>query len=580
MTIFVFLKKTLAVCLFFCTFALVFYRWENMNIEKRRVVTGGVPEDNTNTTKLGGVEFNPSPTCVLEGEDDNSRQSKTSYRRIAHNTLLLYIRMLLVMVVSLFTVRIVLQALGQVDYGLYNVVGGIVVMFSFLSHVLSSASQRFFAFELGRDDIGRLSRIYSIILMLYALVIVAIVLLAETVGLWFLHTHMTIPAERMTAVEWVYQLSIAAFCLQILTTPHKALIIAKERMNVYAYVGIVEVLLQLLLAYTLLAYGGDRLQLYAVLMFVVHAISNGIYIVYARRRYRDIRFVPAWDGNMVRDVVGYSGWTLFGALAAIARSQGINIVLNVYFGALVNAARGVAHQVNAAVSSFSNNFYTAVKPQIVKSYAAGQIDDCVGLVIRSTRFSFCLLLVLAAPVVCYAPEVLYLWLGDYPAYAVIFVRLMLVTCIVDAMGNPIITFNQATGNIRFYQVVVSLIYMLNIPIVIAVCAYGFSPVGAFVASMIVSVLAMVARLLVVAVKQGFPLGAYCQRALLPLGSLVVVLTLCLGAWLSLTERPTSLSGLVGDLAVVFVITAACSSVFGFTSRERSSVLRTIKRRLS
>lgn len=549
--------------------------------ERQRLLSG---EANIKTPELGGANFSPSPTCVSEGDANTLSQktnhAKTSYRRIAGNTLMLYVRMLLVMVVSLFTVRIVLQALGQVDYGLYNVVGGIVVMFSFLSHVLSSASQRFFAFELGRNDTDRLSRIYSIILILYGAVIVAIVLLTETVGLWFLHTHMTIPAERMTAVEWVYQFSIAAFCVQIFTTPHKALIIAKERMNVYAYVGIIEVILQLLMAYALLVYGGDRLLLYAVLMFVVHAITNGIYIIYARRKYREIIFTPTWDSDMARSIISYSGWTLFGALASIARSQGINIVLNVYFGAVVNAARGVAHQVNGAVSSFSNNFYTAVKPQIVKSYAAGLTEDCVGLVIRSTRFSFCLLLVLAMPIISYAPEVLSLWLGDYPSYAVIFVQLMLITCIIDAMGNPIITFNQATGNIRFYQVVVSFIYILNIPIIIAVFEYGFSPVGAFIASMCVSFVAQVARLLIVTVQQGFPLVAYCRKALLPLGGLVIVLVVCLSAWFYIIDRPTSLLGLAGCLASVLAITAACSFVLGFTHSERSSVLNTIKKRLS
>ena len=549
--------------------------------ERQRLLSG---EANIKTPELGGANFSPSPTCVSEGDANTLSQktnhAKTSYRRIAGNTLMLYVRMLLVMVVSLFTVRIVLQALGQVDYGLYNVVGGIVVMFSFLSHVLSSASQRFFAFELGRNDTDRLSRIYSIILILYGAVIVAIVLLTETVGLWFLHTHMTIPAERMTAVEWVYQFSIAAFCVQIFTTPHKALIIAKERMNVYAYVGIIEVILQLLMAYALLVYGGDRLLLYAVLMFVVHAITNGIYIIYARRKYREIIFTPTWDSDMARSIISYSGWTLFGALASIARSQGINIVLNVYFGAVVNAARGVAHQVNGAVSSFSNNFYTAVKPQIVKSYAAGLTEDCVGLVIRSTRFSFCLLLVLAMPIISYAPEVLSLWLGDYPSYAVIFVQLMLITCIIDAMGNPIITFNQATGNIRFYQVVVSFIYILNIPIIIAVFEYGFSPVGAFIASMCVSFVAQVARLLIVTVQQGFPLVAYCRKALLPLGGLVIVLVVCLSAWFYIIDRPTSLLGLAGCLASVLAITAVCSFILGFTHSERSSVLNTIKKRLS
>ena len=505
------------------------------------------------------------------------KEGKTSYRRIARNTLMLYFRMLLVMAVSLFTVRIVLQALGQVDYGLYNVVGGIVVMFSFLSHVLSSASQRFFAFELGRDDTDQLSRIYSIILMLYGIVIAVIVFLAETVGLWFLHTQMTIPPERMVAVEWVYQLSIAAFCLQIFTTPHKAIVIAKERMDIYAYVGVVEVMLQLALAYTLLTYGGDRLLLYAVLMFLVHAVTNGIYIVYARKKYSDIRFVAQWDGSMARSIVSYSGWTIFGALASIARSQGINIVLNIYFGALVNTARGIAHHVNGAVGSFANNFYTAVKPQIVKSYAARQINECTNLVIRSTRFSFCLLLALAMPIICYTPEILSLWLGNYPDYAVIFVRLMLVICIIDAMGNPIITFNQATGNIRLYQLVVSLIYMFNIPLIIAVFEQSISPVGAFITSMIVSILAQIARLIIVTIKHDFPIWDYCRYAVLPIMGVTVLSSITCYLWTQFAGKSQSLFALIVSLFAVCILAVVSSLVFGVTKVERRQIFKTIKK---
>ena len=473
-------------------------------------------------------------------------------KKIAKNTLYLYIRMLLVMVVSLFTLRIVLQALGQVDYGLYNVVGGIVVMFSFLSHVLSSASQRFFAYELGRDDIDRLSRIYSIILILYGIVIAAIVLLAETVGLWFLHTHMTIPPERMTAVEWVYQMSIAAFCLQIFTTPHKALIIAKERMNIYAYVGIIEVVLQLLLAYTLLAYGGDRLLLYAILMFFVHAITNGIYIIYARRKYREISFIPTWDSTMARSIVSYSGWTLFGALASIARSQGINIVLNVYFGAVVNAARGIAHNVNSATSTFAGNFYTAVKPQIVKLYAQGKYEDCFQLVFRSTKLAFVLVYILALPLICFTPNILTLWLKEYPEYAVIFTRLILVVALANALANPLITFNQATGNIKVFQIVISIIFICNIPLSIIAFECGAGPVLAFIISICISFLALTARVIILRWQHHFPTFQYIKKVLLPI-SFSIVLTLPI-AWAMhiYYGNPTSIVCLLASMALLAV----------------------------
>jgi O-antigen/teichoic acid export membrane protein len=480
------------------------------------------------------------------------------------------------MIVSLFTVRIVLQALGQVDYGLYNVVGGIVVMFSFLSHVLSSASQRFFSFELGRGDTIRLSRIYSIILMLYAAVIAAIVFLAETVGLWFLHAHMTIPPERMIAVEWVYQLSIAGFCVQILTTPHKALIIAKERMNIYAYVGIIEVVLQLLLAYTLLAYGGDRLLLYAVLMFAVHAISNGIYIVYARWKYRGIRFAPVWDGAMVRSIIDYSGWTLFGALASIARSQGLNIILNVYFGAVVNAARGIAHQVNTATSTFAGNFYTAVKPQIVKLYAQGKYEECYRLVFDSTKLAFVLVYVLALPLICYTPDILRLWLKEYPDYAVVFTRLILVVALANALANPLITFNQATGNIKAFQIVISTIYISNIPLSIIAFECGAKPVYAFIISIGVSFLALSARIIILRWQHHFPAFQYIKKVLIPILTLVVVTLPVVWVMHSYLGDPTSIVTLLLDIVLLVVITLIFAYSACMDKSEKQNMAKAIK----
>lgn len=506
-------------------------------------------------------------------------ENSGNYKRIAKNTIMLYFRMLLIMFVSLYTVRALLATLGQEDYGLYNVIGGIVVMFSFLTHVLSSASQRFFAYEIGKADYTKLSKTYSVMLMLYAIVVAIVILLAETIGLWFFHNKMTIPVDRMYAAEFVYQFSILSFCWKVVTAPHQAIIIANEKMGVYAYVGIAEVLLQLILVLLLGKLPGDSLIAYSVLMFVIVFIINCIYIVYSRIKYRQIRFMANWDNELAKNVVSYSGWTLFGAIASICRSQGLNIILNVYFTPIVNAARGIAHNVNSSVSSFAGNFYTAVKPQIVKYYAQRNYDACFKLVFRSTKFSYFLLLLFIVPIFCYTPEILTLWLNNYPDYAIVFTRLIIITALIDALGNPIITFNQATGDIKLFQIVVSLIYMANIPLSIAAFEMGAGPKTAFVISICISILAMSARLIISNYKHHFPLVRYVKEVLLPL-LLVTVLSITVAfVWLFIDINPSKLYGLTINVGILMASIGLLSFMLGFNKQERQFALSFIIKKI-
>ena len=334
--------------------------------------------------------------------------------RIAKNTMYLYIRMALTMIVSLYTVRVVLNVLGEVDYGIYNVVGGIVVMFSFLSSTLASASQRYFAFELGRQNTQKLSNVFNLTLYLYLLVVCIVVLLSETIGLWFLNTKINIPIERMVAAKYVYQFSVFSFCYSLVMTPYQALLIAREDMNVYAFVGVLESILYLAVAFLIKAIKFDHLIIYGLLILIVRITTQSIYIIIAYKRYPESHIKWYWDSYLVKDMASYSGWNLLGAIANVARSQGINILISMFFSPAINAARGLAHQVSGTLNSFASNFYTAVRPQVTKRYAMGDENSTNSLIFSSSKFSYYLILFLAASVIVYVGPILQLWLVKVP----------------------------------------------------------------------------------------------------------------------------------------------------------------------
>ncbi len=414
-------------------------------------------------------------------------------KRIAKNTLLLYFRMLLIMGVSLFTVRVVLDVLGTVDYGLYNVVGGIVTMFAFLSGAMSTSSQRYFAFELGRKNYDQLKKTFSMTLTIYILIAVVILILAETVGLWFLNHKMTIPSERMEAANWVYQFSIFSFMMTMFTIPYNAAIIAHERMNVYAYVSIIEVTLKLLIVYLLVLFSFDKLKLYAILMFSVTTIISFIYRTYCNRKFEECHYVFYWNKSLFYELVSYSGWNLFGAFSGIVKGQGSNIVLNIFFGPTVNAARAIAFQINQAINNFVTNFYQAVRPQIIKYYAEGNINSMLNLIFTSSRFSYYLMFFLSMPVLLNTSFILGLWLKNPPEYAALFTQLIVINTLIDSLATPLMTAAHATGKIKLYQSVVGTVVIMNIPISYLFFKLGYPPEFLFYISIILSVICLVLR---------------------------------------------------------------------------------------
>lgn len=422
--------------------------------------------------------------------------SEENTKRIAKNTLMLYFRQILIMLVSLYTVRVVLNVLGAEDYGIYNVVAGVVTMFSFLSGAMATASQRYFSFDLGKGDNEHLKTTFSVTFQIYVLLAAIVILLAETLGLWFVNHKLVIPAERMTAANWIFQAAIVSFLLTLITTPYMASIIAHENMNVYAYVSIVEVCLKLGIVFLLKVLPYDKLIIYGILLSTVALINTSIYRLYCHKHYEECKVRFIIDCALFKEIVSYSGWNLFGSIASMVRNQGMTILLNLFFGPLVNAARAVAAQVNTAILSFAQNFSTALRPQIIKNYAAGEKNSMLHMLIYGTKIVFFLMLVICVPLYFEVPYLMKLWLKNVPDYTVIFVRLVVIDVLIDSISYPLMGVIQATGKIKLYQSVVGGLLILNLPISYLFLKLSFSPECVFIIAIILSIIALFLRIII------------------------------------------------------------------------------------
>ncbi len=427
-------------------------------------------------------------------EEKIQDKTSSSTRRIAKNTLMLYFRQILIMVVSLYTVRVVLNTLGAEDYGIYNVVAGVVTMFSFLSGAMATASQRYFSFALGQDDESQLRRYFSMSLTIYCMIALVVVAVAETFGLWFVGNRLVVPAERAQAVFWVYQASVFSTVCTIVTAPFMASIIAHEDMNIYAYVSVVEVLLKLGIMFLLPLFPADKLVVYGLLTAGVVFVNTAMYRGICTRRYAECRFSLFWDKGLFKELVSYTGWNLFGASVGVFKNQLVNVMLNQFFSPVVNAARGIAFQVNGAVNSFSQGFSTAVRPQIIKSYAGGNKEEMLALMFASARFTFFLMFLFSCPIYFNLNEVLGVWLKNVPDYAVCFTKLVFIDAMIESISYPLGTGIQATGKVKWYQIVVGSIYLTNLPISYIFLVNGFKPEIVFYISICISMVALIARL--------------------------------------------------------------------------------------
>lgn len=434
-------------------------------------------------------------------------------KRIAKNTIMLYFRLLFSMVVSLYTSRVILNALGVEDFGIYNVVGGIVVIFGFLNNAMSASTQRFLTFEMGKENQNQLNRIFSMSITIHAIIALVVLLLAETAGLWLLNTQLTIPHDRMSAANWVYQFSIFSFVITILYVPYNAMLIAHERMNVFALVSILEVVLKLLITILVFWLGFDKLKLYAVLAFCISLIIGIIYTIYCRFAFSECKFHLFWDKQLSGEMSSFASWNLLGVFAGIAYSQGVNLILNVFFGPVVNAARGIAYQVQGAINAFVTNFQVAVNPPLIKSYASGDFQYMYSLVFSASKYSFYLLFVISLPVMLETDFILQLWLKTVPEYTSIFTRLVLIDVLICSLSGSLQAMALSSGKIKIYQIVVSGILLLNLPISFILLKLGYAPQFTFIASIVTSLAALFARLLVLKMIVSFPVHFFFTNVL-------------------------------------------------------------------
>lgn len=436
-------------------------------------------------------------------------------KRIAKNTILLYFRMLFSMIIALFTSRLLLQRLGVSDYGIFNVVGGFVSMFTILSGALSTAISRFITYELGEGDIGKLKKVYCTGVNIQLLMALGIVIVSEPTGLWFLNTQMNIPDGRLLAANWVFQFSVLAFVLNIISVPYTAEVIAHERMSAYAWISIVDVFLKCLIAYILLWAPYDRLIFYSGLYAIEALFIRLIYGIYCSHHFIECKYHLIFDKPIFKRMLGFAGWNFFGQSVSILNTQGVNLLINIFFGVTVNAARGVAVQVEMAVKQFVSSFMTAINPQIIKSYAAGNLEYVYNLVCYGAKYSCFLMLYISVPIILEAPTILKLWLGTVPNYAVIFSQLAIFSTFVDyVMGNSLYTAIMATGKIKSYQIAVSVVAGMVFPLTWLAYFLGASPYATYIIYILMFSCAIYVRVYYMKKLVGMDMTRYFKTVLL------------------------------------------------------------------
>lgn len=507
----------------------------------------------------------------MEQINENNR-----YKRIIVNTMSMYIRMIFLTLLSLYTVRIVLQQLGVSDYGIYNVVGGIVSMFSFASGTLRLASQRYFAYCLANENWKKLNHYFSMIMVIFFLYILVIVSVAETVGLWFLLEKMTIDEGRMTAAVCVYQFSIFSFILGIIVTPFQALLVAEENLKIYSVIAIFEGIMKLVIVYLLSVVSVDKLILYAFMLFLVSLIVDLVYIIYCHKRYKELKFKIVKEKTDYQEIWTYVGWNFIGSIANVCKGQGVNILINLFFNTTINAARGVATQVSTTVASFSQNFLTAVEPQITKSYALGNTRNFYNMLYVSSKLSFYVLYIISLPLICNMDYVLGLWLGEVPQYTVIFTILVLIDAMLASITDPIYTAVQSTGKVKWYQLVVGGASLLNLPITCITLLFHTDPRVPFVVSVIVTGIMTIGRLITFKAVSDFSIVQYIKRVFLRVSA--VVLASCV-LEIRVISHAKSFLELILNVLISVVINSILIWCIGIDSTERNVLLGLFYKRI-
>ena len=498
-------------------------------------------------------------------------------KRIAKNTAFLYVRMLIMTVVGLFTSRIILDALGAADYGLNNVIGGVVILFSFLNGVMLSATERFLNFYLGKEDAGKVNTVFCLSLNIYIILSLLVVVLAETVGLWIVNTYLNIPADRMWAAQWVYQFTIIQLVAKMIRIPYNAAIIAYEKMSFYAYMSMFEAVAQLAVAYLLYVTAFDKLITFALLYTVVSILITIGYKLYANHRFPTTRYRRVWDKQLFREMFSFSGWSLLGTVPGLATQQGITILLNIFHGVTVNAAAAVANKVCGQVGTFISNFVVAYHPQIIKTYAANDTTRFNRLLFQTSKFTYFLYLLIVIPVMFTLDSLLAIWLVDVPLYTSEFCRLLLIYMAIDAINDPLWISVQAVGKIRNYQIMMAVLMCLNFPLAYVVLKLGLPPYSVWYVRIAVNIVKMIARCIYIKYAQGFPLLSYVRNVLLPV-SIVTILALPVPFILN-TMIEGFWTNIIAVVTVSLLSTATVAYLIGMDAKEKTFIIEVVASKL-
>lgn len=496
--------------------------------------------------------------------------------RIAKNTLLLYIRMFFMLVINLYTSRVILKTLGVTDYGINNVVGGVITMLGFLTSSLGGASSRYITYNLGKGDMAVMKKTFGNILSIHFILAAIVLVIGETLGLWFMSTQLQIPLERETAALWVYQFSIFSSVLAVISVPYNATIIAHEKMSAFAYISIADAILKLLIVYLLVIIPYDKLIIYAILYFCIQAFDRIVYGIYCSRHFEETHTRLRYDGNLFREIFAFAGWTMNGDLAVIGYTQGLNILLNIFFGPAVNAARGIAVQVQGVCQQFCSNFQMALNPQLTKSYAQGNLDNMHRLLVKSSKFSFYILFFIVLPLVFKTEFILKLWLGIVPEHTATFLRLILIVGLLYTLSNPIIVSVHATGKLKKFQLIEGTMLLTIVPIAyILLKFFGIRPEYVFVVHIAVELCTQYARMRIVLPMINMKLGDYVRSVLKPIAFVVF-----LSPWLPYITNIT-IHGQWSSFFIVCIMCVLCISgcvyLIGCTVSERMFIKRKLSR---
>lgn len=495
-------------------------------------------------------------------------------KRIAKNTLLLYIRMFITMAVGLFTSRVVLNVLGVSDYGIYNVVGGIITMASFLNSAMVASTQRFISFELGKRDMIRLRNVFCTSVNIHVAIAFISVILGETLGLWFVNTQLNLPEERMYAVNWVYQCSILTFIFTVISVPYNACIVAHEKMNVYAYISIFEVLMKLVIVYALLISSIDKLVLYSILLAFVAITVRFLYSIYCHRKFEECKYQFIFDKELSIQMFSFAGWSVIGNMGFTLKDQISNIILNLFFGPSVNAARGIGLHVSSLINTFSTNFAMAINPQITKQYAVGNLYESQKLVYVGARFTFLLLSVISIPIIVNIDYLLKLWLGIVPEYTSSFMILSILACLLYSLSGSVTTAIQATGNIKWFQIGVSVIVFSELPIAYILLKLGCKPYAVMYPTILTYTIAVFFRFFLLhRMIPSYNIRTYLFDVVL---RCILLFLISWGISQFIANCFTyNLFNLLITTSISFIVTAILVMFLGLKNKERSMLIKKI-----